>query len=117
MKCFRHREHDAVGVCVACGKGLCAEACSHDSELGLHCDERCTERSRKREVAASSASVGWLWSSLLVALGLVLLYFGYRHSEFTMSVPNLLGMLFVWYGVVLLLQRAIHRPSGSVSKP
>lgn len=26
-----------------------------------------------------------------------------------MSVPNLLGMLFLWYGVVLLLQRAANR--------
>jgi hypothetical protein len=113
MKCYRHREDEAVGVCVACGKGLCAELCSHESDLGIHCDEPCAERSRKRHAASIPATVGWLWSWLLVALGVVLLYFGYRHSEFTMSVPNLLGMLFVWYGVVLLLQRSVHRPSGS----
>jgi hypothetical protein len=117
MNCYRHREHAATGVCVACGKGLCAEICSHESEIGLHCDERCAERARKRQAASLSAPVGWLWSWLLVALGFVLLYFGYRYSEFTMSVPNLLGMLFLWYGVVLLLQRAVHRPSGSARTP
>ncbi len=109
MKCHRHRERDAVGVCVACGKGLCAEACAHDGDLGLHCNESCARRLRARERGAASAPVGWIWSTALVVLGTVLLYYGYRYSEWTMSVPNLLGMLFVWYGVVLLLQRAANR--------
>lgn len=30
---------------------------------------------------------------------------GDRVYNITMSVPNLLGMLFVWYGVILLPQR------------
>ena len=109
MKCCRHRERDAVGVCVVCGKGLCAEACVHDGDLGLHCDEACARRLRVRERDAAPDPVGWVWSTALVVLGAVLLYYGYRYSEWTMSVPNLLGMLFVWYGVVLLLQRAANR--------
>ena len=50
---------------------------------------------------------------LLVVVGSALLYYGYLYSEWTMSVPNLLGMLFLWYGVVLLLQRIAHRRSES----
>lgn len=109
MKCHRHRERDAVGVCAACGKGLCAELCAHDGDFGLHCDDACARRLRTRERAGASTPVAWFWSTLLVALGAVLLYYGYRYSEWSMSVPNLLGMLFVWYGVVLLLQRAADR--------
>lgn len=58
--------------------------------------------------------VGWAWSTLLVVLGGALLYYGYLHAEWTMSVPNLLGMLFLWYGVVLLLQRIAHRRSAPI---
>lgn len=113
MKCHRHRERDAVGVCAACGKGLCAEVCTHDGDFGLHCDEACARRLRIRARAGASVPVAWGWSTLLVALGAVLLYYGYRYSEWSMSVPNLLGMLFVWYGVVLLLQRAADRTHKS----
>ncbi len=109
MKCHRHRERDAVGVCIACGKGLCAETCAQDSDPGLHCDEACVRRLRTRERAGASPPGGWGWSTLMVVLGAALLYYGYRYSEWTMSVPNLLGMLFLWYGVVLLLQRAASR--------
>lgn len=113
MKCHRHRERDAVGVCAACGKGLCAETCMHDGALGLHCDAACARRLQARERAGASTPVAWFWSTLLVGLGAALLYYGYRYSEWSMSVPNLLGMLFVWYGVVLLLQRAADRTHTS----
>jgi hypothetical protein len=110
MNCYRHRERLAVGVCAACGKGLCGEACVQDGPSGLHCDAACAERLRLREPRGDTA-VGWIWSTLLVVLGAVLLYYGYRYSEWTMSVPNLLGMMFLWYGVVLLLQRMANRSS------
>ena len=116
MKCHRHPGHDAVGVCTACGKGLCAETCAHDGALGLHCDTACAERLRRRE-PRGDAPVGWVWSLLLIALGGVLLYYGYLYSEWTMSVPNLLGMMFLWYGVVLWLQRVANRPAKPAVPP
>ncbi len=112
MKCYRHREQDAVGVCTACGKALCTQACAHDGAFGLYCDETCAKRLRQRE-PRGDVSVGWVWSTLLVVIGAALLYYGYLYSEWTMSVPNLLGMLFLWYGLVLLLQRIAHRRSAS----
>jgi amino acid transporter len=116
VKCYRHPEQDAHGICAACGKGLCAEACAHDGASGLHCDAACAERLRRRE-PRGDAPVGWIGSALLIIIGSVLLYYGYRYSEWTMSVPNLLGMLFLWYGVVLLLQRMAGRSSKSQSMP
>lgn len=122
MNCYRHRARVAVGVCAACGKGLCGEGhegldgCARDGALGLHCDEACAGRLRQRRQADAATPVGWGWSMLLIVLGVALLYFGYRYSEFAMSVPNLLGMLFVWYGAVLLLQRVAQRRVGPAPK-
>lgn len=112
MNCYRHRDRSAVGICAACGKGVCGESCAQDETLGLSCTDACHKQLqlRQRALRASMSSpVGWGWSTLLVVLGVVLLYYGYRFYDFTMSVPNLLGMLFVWYGVVLLLQRVAQR--------
>lgn len=108
MNCWRHRDRVAVGVCGACGKGLCAETCAHESDLGLHCGSDCAARLRDRTVGRDPPTP-WGWSLLLVALGALALYYGWHQSEWSLSVPNLLGLLFLWYGVVLLLQRSARR--------
>ncbi len=38
MTCFTHPDRPAVGVCMQCGKGLCA-TCSCDTAVGLSCGE------------------------------------------------------------------------------
>ena len=45
MKCYRHRDQDAVAICRHCTKGLCAE-CVVDAEGGTACGEECA-----REIA------------------------------------------------------------------
>ncbi len=116
MKCYRHRHRDceAVGVCAACGKGLCAYACAHDGAAGVHCDDACAQRSRRRE-PRGDASVAWVWSITQIVFGVALLYYGYRYSAWTLNVPNMLGMMLLWYGVFLLLQRVANRTSKSAS--
>ena len=116
MNCFRHRDRVAVGVCAACGKALCGEDCAHDGPLGLHCDVTCARRLSRRGGAGDGA-VSPVWPALLVVAGVALLVYGYRVSEWTMSVPNLLGMLFVWYGAVLLLQRMARRGADDAPPP
>ncbi|MFZ5638196.1 MAG: hypothetical protein ACOY82_16585 [Pseudomonadota bacterium] len=118
MNCWRHRDRVAVGVCLACGRGLCAEDCAHEGGAhgdgaheegrGLHCDAACAARLRGA-TAVGDPPTPWGWSLALVALGALALYYGWHQSEWTLSVPNLLGMLFLWYGVVLLLQRFARR--------
>jgi hypothetical protein len=88
--------------------------CAQDGAFGLHCDEACAQRLRRRE-PRGDAPIGWVWSTLLIVFGVALLYYGYLYSEWTISVPNLLGMLFLWYGVVLLLQRIAQRRSVPTS--
>ena len=48
MKCFKHQENEASGVCRNCALGLCRE-CFYDAaaDLGVVCSEQCRERVRK----------------------------------------------------------------------
>src|SRR6185369_14793503 len=45
MRCFYHRDKEAVGSCKSCGKGVCAE-CAVDLGKGLACRSRCEESAR-----------------------------------------------------------------------
>ena len=47
VKCYSHRESDAVGVCRHCARGLCG-ACARDYGEGLVCSEACAARLRGR---------------------------------------------------------------------
>jgi len=40
MKCYRHRDVDAIAICGHCTKGLCGE-CVVDAEGGTACGEGC----------------------------------------------------------------------------
>jgi hypothetical protein len=51
MKCFYHPQQDALGICRACGKGLCGQ-CVVDLDRGLACRDRC-EDSVKQLIAAT----------------------------------------------------------------
>jgi len=56
MKCFRHHEKDAVGMCKACNRGLC-ESCAVQLAEGLSCAGDCeTEVKRYSELVNQSAS-------------------------------------------------------------
>jgi hypothetical protein len=43
MKCFRHPDLDALGICKQCGKGLCG-LCVADTGSGLACKNSCEKR-------------------------------------------------------------------------
>jgi hypothetical protein len=42
MKCFNHRDQDAVALCKQCGKGLC-QHCLVESSAGTSCHGKCEE--------------------------------------------------------------------------
>ena len=46
MKCAYHPETDAIGICMACERGVCA-ACAVDMERGLACKDRCEPEVRR----------------------------------------------------------------------
>lgn len=54
MKCFAHRQHDALGFCKYCAKGVCAE-CLTDTGHGLACSAACaTEVEAHRKMSEKS---------------------------------------------------------------
>jgi hypothetical protein len=42
MKCFRHNNSEAIGICKNCGKGLCT-FCVVDLGYGLACIDSCQD--------------------------------------------------------------------------
>lgn len=46
MNCFTHSENAAVGICAACGKGVCAD-CATDMKRGLACKDQCEPEVRR----------------------------------------------------------------------
>jgi len=82
MNCYRHPPLPAVGICRACGKGLCS-GCAADEPFGLACRDCCEGRVAAigRVFAVSAGSARWSNSMIrsqavfLVAFGVVFLGF------------------------------------------
>lgn len=45
MRCFYHRDTEAVGICKSCGRALCPD-CVADIGKGIACSGRCEEDAR-----------------------------------------------------------------------
>lgn len=45
MNCYYHTSNPAVGLCKACGRGICNE-CATDIENGLACTGKCEARAK-----------------------------------------------------------------------
>jgi len=113
VKCFYHREADAVGTCKACNKGLCA-ACAVDVGGGLACRDRCEEQVRnitqliERNIQLSPASQAMLGKQPGVYLssgafqlvaGSVFTFLGFNmHGVFRLGIMGV-GILIAGLGV------------------
>lgn len=91
MKCYHHPDRDAVGVCRACGRGLCS-ACAVDLHRGLACPGPCEAQARAlvqfedQQLASVAAERSW-WG----ARGRDALYF---------VAYMVVGGVFVWWSRV-----------------
>ena len=60
MKCFKHPDQDAVGICVTCGKGVCKDCWVEADDL-MFCSHSCVPDGR--------VSVPrWFWSQAVTLL-------------------------------------------------
>ncbi len=109
MKCFNHRELDAIAVCKHCGRALCS-TCVSDVGGISSCKGKC-----EAAVAATLAEVeqhrrsldlqGPIWNGLArfcYLLGLVMGGFG-AYALFALAQPPAVSLLPLTIGFVLCL--------------
>ena len=91
MKCFYHRDRDAVGSCKSCGKGLCSE-CAVDLGKGLACHGRC-EEDAKAVIALIDQNIK------MSPKAVKLLDVGRRARTGTATFNFVMGAIFVLWGL------------------
>jgi hypothetical protein len=102
MKCFNHRELDAIAVCRHCGKAVCFE-CLAEVDGVAACKCRCEQsvanindltfraRSTYQKGSANSLKVAFFCG----AMGVVMLGSGLLADRPNGSVPILFGVIFL----------------------
>jgi len=115
MRCYYHRDRDAVGLCKSCGKGLC-DACQTDLGQGLACKDRCEEIVRglialiEHNVRATPTAkvLVRLNRRILVGVGLLVLMpggffaaLGALDDRFRILIP--LGAILCGFGLLALV--------------
>jgi hypothetical protein len=110
MKCYYHQDRDAVALCKACNRGLCAK-CAVDVFPGTACRSRCedevaainlaVERSKTgyQKTATTYRSIGWLTiipGSVMCIFGLIAFLGGNKSGA---AVLLLFGFFGVLYGM------------------
>ena len=134
VKCFYHRERDAIGSCKACNKGLCP-SCAVDVSNGLACRDQCEEQVRSvnqlidRNVRMAPVSEQLLGghprglvvvAAFAILAGILFTMLGMGLSgtaRFGIAAIGLLATLLgIWQlAVAWRLRKATDRAPGSVS--
>src|SRR5436305_11453040 len=116
MKCYVHPNVEAVGVCGACCRGLCAE-CAAEVRRRLACRGHCEERvglllgtedatiealgqAKRMVVATRKAYIGL--AVFLLVIGLSFITVGHLQSDRVFFVA-IMGYVFVAFAVVILI--------------
>jgi hypothetical protein len=112
VKCFKHPQNDAVGVCAYCGRALCPECTQVTSAPRLACSGQCAEAVLRSEKALetllqqgvrnarASAFYCYLCGGLSAAAAVVAWFMlpSPFLMLFTTGCAVVLGLSGVWYG-------------------
>jgi len=108
MKCFYHDDHDAIGTCKSCGKGLCRD-CAIDLGKGLACRGQCEQSVTDmiklidqnihfspigKNVMGNVRKNTYVQALFLLAAGTVFLLTGLATGRVA-ELPGLLGIVFL----------------------
>ena len=118
LKCFYHRDVDAVGSCKNCSRGLCP-ACASEVLDGLACQGRCEDTvaslsaliNRNRRLAPRAAGQ-YLWLGVFcVLLGIGCGYAGlFTFRSGPLNLMTFLGVVLVGLGGYFVwFARAVSR--------
>jgi hypothetical protein len=112
MRCFYHRDVEAVGTCKSCGRGLCP-ACVAEVENGLACRSRCEGEVRainriisRNKTAFERTSSAYIRVALFyAAVGAVLI---------AGAILDWRGMAWVLApaGIILVVAAVVHYSTG-----
>lgn len=118
MKCFVHQATDAVGVCRACGRGLCAE-CAVDLPVGLTCAGKCEKVVEDRAARESGTAVTpadrtarIVAACLLLAVGLSMAGMcvgAFRGLDPFFLFAGLVAVVFTFFGIIFLILWTVQR--------
>ena len=118
MKCFYHRDVDAVGLCKNCARGLCPE-CAAEVVDGLACRGKCEQAvlvlaqliHRNAQLAPrASGQYTWLgWFLVLLGVGIGYVgFFSFKGGP--LNLLTFLAIIFVPFGgYYLWLARVLKR--------
>jgi hypothetical protein len=109
MKCFNHREQDAVAACKHCGKGLCHE-CMVEAQGGASCRGVCEDEVAATYLLLQRAKTVYLKTSkmqlrnciFLVVLGAVFCVYGLMEEDLPLQIFfGAIGTIFMLWGVFI----------------
>jgi len=122
MRCFNHREAEAVGVCKHCQKALCY-ACANDLGFGLACrgvhENEVTSVSqvvaRSVRIQAKGGLNRYAGAVFYVALGAIFAGYDLFFAPGKPGFGVVMGCLFIAYGLyVAAAVRRAYQPAAKV---
>ncbi len=116
MKCFTHHQNDAIGICKACGKGICPGCCKELKD-GLSCEGPCEkqvelvnkiiDRNEKNMVASNRQVKNTAYFSMASGTLFVILGIYFLDSSVVMgSIFISLGVLYALSGILRMSKKA-----------
>lgn len=124
MNCFNHVTTPCVGICIACGKGVCPE-CAADLTRGLACKGICEHEARRLlDLRDFSFAQPGQQESILkhtrqtnIRLGMMLIFVAAGILALTWTSPklsslNILGMILGGFGLLLIVKARIPTTSA-----
>jgi len=123
MRCFVHRDTEAVGTCRGCSKGVCAE-CVVDMGHSISCRGACEKKAQALHSQSMQSGVllraqrrnRFLAPALFLVMGVAIILFAGGGS--VLNYGTVMGGGFVLFGIVLaVLQQRYARELDRSEQP
>ena len=107
MRCFVHHDHEAVGICRACGKGLCPD-CAVDLGHSISCKGACEQKAkemhaqniRSQTILNAQRRNRFLAPVLFLFIGVITVVLGFQLPG-SFNVGTVAGAGFIVFALVL----------------
>jgi len=116
MRCFVHHDHEAVGICRACGKGLCPD-CAVDLGHSISCKGACEQKAqefheqfvRNEVILKTQKRNRFFGPAIIFAMGVIFFGFGLTDRRL-FNFITVFGVFCIILSIILLmLQRRLYK--------